>query len=73
MVRVDGGDQLEVGVAHDHFADGGAHAAGGAEDPDPDHALVTEVVSAMSVTASSSNGPTRATTRSLPRTRSATR
>src|SRR5581483_4460772 len=74
VVRIDGGDQVELGVVDDHLADRRAHAAGGAEDPDPDgHGEATELVSAMSVSASSSKGPTSATTRSLPNTRSATR
>ena len=37
VVRVDGGDQLEVGVGRDGPAHRGAHPAAGPEDPDAQH------------------------------------
>src|SRR5437660_4187539 len=73
VVGVDGGHELQVGIAHDRLAHGGAHAPGRTEDADLDQGVATVLVSAISVRAASSNGPTRATTRSLPNTRSATR
>ena len=37
VVRVDRGDQLELGIVGDRLAHGRAHAPAGAEHPDPDH------------------------------------
>src|SRR5437588_142655 len=73
VMGIDGGDQLEVGLSDDQLAHRGAHAPRGTEAADPDQGLATVLVNAISVRAASSKGPTRATTRSLPSTRSATR
>jgi hypothetical protein len=37
VVRVDGGDELELGVVDDGLADGPAHAPTGSEHTDADH------------------------------------
>ena len=72
VMRVDGGDELELGVVEHRLAHRGAHAPACAEHTDSDHAVTTGTRRASEI--DSARDPTTASVRSpSPSTRSITR